>query len=37
MGRLLLFAYFLASYTILPPTMVISGLMAEISSAGTVR
>ena len=31
------FAYLFPSYTILPPTMVISGLMAEISSAGTVR
>ena len=31
------FAYFIASYTILPPTIVISGLMAEISSTGTVR
>jgi hypothetical protein len=36
-GQAAAFAYFFPSYTILPPTMVISGLMAEISSAGTVR
>jgi len=27
----------MASYTILPPTMVINGLIVSISSAGTVR
>jgi hypothetical protein len=36
-GQAAAFAYFIASYTILPPTIVISGLMAEISSTGTVR